>query len=53
VRVSREIVRAADAQGIRSLYASADPDEPMAEKWLTRLGFVPDGRVPGLLRRGN
>lgn len=25
----------------RFIYASADPNEPTAERWLTRLGFVP------------
>lgn len=45
VRAGREMVRAADIQGIPYLYAQADGEEELADKWLKRLGFVKRGKI--------
>lgn len=35
------VMEMAKAGGHRFVYANAEPGEPTAERWLTRLGFVP------------
>jgi hypothetical protein len=45
-RAALQVMQMARAGGHRYVYASADPEEPSAERWLARLGFdqVGDGK---------
>jgi hypothetical protein len=49
-RAAKRIFAKAKEQGIRFIYAEADPDEPGAVRWLTSLGFRPDPRSGYLYR---
>lgn len=49
-RAAIRFLAEARAQGIRYIYATASLDEPLAPKWLARLGFRPDPRHPHLYR---
>jgi N-acetylglutamate synthase-like GNAT family acetyltransferase len=49
-RMGKRIIADAREMGLRFVYASADPNEPSAIRWLTSLGFEPDPRAPTLYR---
>lgn len=40
-RMAKTILAEAAQRGIRKIIARADPAQPTAERWLTRLGFEP------------
>lgn len=49
-RMGKRIMDEAREMGIRYVYANVDMSEPNAERWLTRLGFMPDPRTLVLYR---
>lgn len=49
-RTAKRVFAEAKAQGIKYVYAEADPNEPGAVRWLTSLGFEPDPRTVYLYR---
>jgi hypothetical protein len=49
-RAARRFLKAARDDGIKFIYAEADPEEPGAVRWLTSLGFTVDPRTSHLLR---
>ena len=50
VKMGIRLFEEAKNRGIRFIYVRPDPDEPMAIKWLTSLGFKPDHRDDSFLR---
>jgi N-acetylglutamate synthase-like GNAT family acetyltransferase len=50
VRTAKKIFAEARKQGIRFVYADADPKEPRAVAWMTSLGFIKDPRTQYLYR---
>jgi len=42
VKAGRAVMQEAGRAGHQFIYAEADPDEPMADRWLRRNGFRPD-----------
>ncbi len=42
MRTTKRVFEEARRQGIRYVYAEADPNEPMAKRWLASLGFTID-----------
>jgi hypothetical protein len=49
-RAAKMILNEAKKQGIRFIYAEADPQEPGAIRWMTSLGFTVDPRTAYLYR---
>ena len=49
-RAAKRIIAEAREQGIKFVYADADPGEPGAVRWLTSLGFTVDPRTAFLYR---
>src|SRR3972149_732600 len=49
-RAAKRIIAEAREQGIKFVYADADPEEPGAVRWLTSLGFTVDPRTAFLYR---
>jgi N-acetylglutamate synthase-like GNAT family acetyltransferase len=49
-RTAKRVLAEAKAQGIKYVYAEADPNEPGAVRWLARLGFERDPRTQYLYR---
>lgn len=51
VRTGRLVMQEARKMNLRFVYAMPDCEEPLALKWLGRLGFEPDPRSGGVLMR--
>lgn len=49
-RTAKRVLAEARKQGIRFVYAEADPTEPGARRWLASLGFTIDPRSKHLYR---
>lgn len=49
-RAAKRFLKAARDEGIKFIYAEADPEEPGAVRWLTSLGFAVDPRTAHLFR---
>jgi hypothetical protein len=52
-KTARKIMDEARKMGLRFVYAVPDEEEPMARKWLERLGFKTDKRSGVLMRWEN
>lgn len=50
LRTAKAIFEEARQQGIRFVYADADPHEPRAVAWMFSLGFIKDPRTQYLYR---
>lgn len=53
VRTARMVMQEARNMGLRYVYAVPDDNEPLARKWMQRLGFEPDPRSGTLMRWKN
>lgn len=49
-RAAKMVLSEAKRQGIKFIYAEADPNEPGARRWLASLGFTVDPRTLYLYR---
>ena len=53
VKSGKKFIEEAQRQGVRYLYAEADPNEPLAVRWMESLGFELDRRSGTLYRWKN
>lgn len=44
VKIAARIIADAKANGARRIFAEADPEKPMAERWIKSLGFEPTAK---------